>query len=72
MSVAKPEFPTAVSNAVASARLSQQEWGMIAFLLSEVAFFSTLIVTYLAYMGKDPPGSEPGSIAPTARWASTR
>ena len=33
------------------------QWGMIAFLLSEVAFFSTLIVTYLNFMGQDktPP-----------------
>ena len=29
---------------------------MLGFLLSEVAFFSTLIVTYLAYMDKDQPG----------------
>ncbi len=29
---------------------------MIAFLLSEVAFFGTLIVTYLIFLGKDAPG----------------
>ena len=27
-------------------------WGMIAFLLSEVSFFSTLIVTYLTFLGQ--------------------
>lgn len=32
---------------------------MLAFLLSEVAFFSTLIVTYLTYMGKDVSGPTP-------------
>jgi cytochrome c oxidase subunit 3/cytochrome o ubiquinol oxidase subunit 3 len=37
--------------------LNTGQWGMIAFLLSEVAFFSTLIVAYIAFMGKDttPP-----------------
>jgi cytochrome c oxidase subunit 3 len=28
-------------------------WGMIAFLLSEVSFFCTLIATYIAYLGED-------------------
>jgi cytochrome c oxidase subunit III len=59
--VAKPEFPLAVSHAVSSADLSPQEWGMLAFLLSEVAFFSTLIVTYLTYMGKDTAGPTPAT-----------
>jgi cytochrome c oxidase subunit 3/cytochrome o ubiquinol oxidase subunit 3 len=34
--------------------LSTKQWGMAAFLLSEVAFFSTLIVTYLTFLGQDP------------------
>jgi cytochrome c oxidase subunit III len=33
------------------------QWGMIAFLVSEVAFFSTLIVTYIVFYGRD---SQPG------------
>jgi cytochrome c oxidase subunit 3/cytochrome o ubiquinol oxidase subunit 3 len=33
--------------------------GMLSFLLSEVAFFSTLIVTYVAFMGKDVVGPTP-------------
>ncbi len=41
---------------LSSTQLSSTQWGMLSFLLSEVAFFSTLIVTYLTYMGKDPPG----------------
>jgi cytochrome c oxidase subunit 3 len=57
--VTQPALATAPPHAANSKPLSQQEWGMIAFLLSEVAFFSTLIVTYLAYIGKDPPGSGP-------------
>jgi cytochrome c oxidase subunit 3/cytochrome o ubiquinol oxidase subunit 3 len=32
--------------------LTTVQWGMIAFLLSEAAFFSTLIVTYVAYLGE--------------------
>ncbi len=40
-------------------RLSPGQWGIIAFLCSEVAFFSTLIVTYLVYFGRD---SQPGGM----------
>jgi cytochrome c oxidase subunit 3 len=39
--------------------LSAAQWGMATFLLSEVAFFSTLIVAYLAFMGKDVVGPTP-------------
>jgi cytochrome c oxidase subunit III len=39
--------------------LSPAQWGMVSFLLSEVAFFSTLIVTYVAFMGKDIVGPTP-------------
>lgn len=33
--------------------------GMLAFLVSEVAFFSTLIVTYIAVLGRDRVGPAP-------------
>jgi cytochrome c oxidase subunit III len=39
--------------------LSAPEWGMASFLLSEVAFFGTLIVTYVAFMGHDVVGPTP-------------
>jgi cytochrome c oxidase subunit 3 len=39
--------------------LTAPQWGMASFLLSEVAFFSTLIVTYVAFMGKDIVGPTP-------------
>ena len=39
--------------------LSATEWGMAAFLLSEVAFFCTLIATYVAFMGEDVVGPTP-------------
>ena len=44
-------------------RLSTYQWGMIAFLVSEVAFFSTLIVTYVIYLGKDTSGPTPAILS---------
>src|SRR5262249_36715272 len=38
---------------------SPGQWGMVSFLVSEVAIFSTLIVTYLFYLGKDVVGPTP-------------
>jgi cytochrome c oxidase subunit 3 len=38
---------------------SAVQWGMIAFLISEVAFFSTLIAAYVAFMGQDSVGPTP-------------
>jgi cytochrome c oxidase subunit 3 len=38
-----------------------RQWGMIAFLLSEAAFFSTLVMVYLTYVGADArPGGRGG------------
>src|SRR4051812_47539254 len=39
--------------------LSPGQWGMLSFLVSEVAIFGTLIVTYLFYLGKDVVGPTP-------------
>lgn len=39
--------------------LSAQQWGMLAFLLSEVAFFTTLIVVYISYLHRDRVGPTP-------------
>jgi cytochrome c oxidase subunit III len=39
--------------------LSPAQWGMIAFLVSEAALFSTLIVVYLSFLGKDVVGPSP-------------
>src|ERR1700674_901842 len=39
--------------------LAPPQWGMIAFLASEAAFFSTLIVAYLTFLGKDKVGPTP-------------
>jgi cytochrome c oxidase subunit 3/cytochrome o ubiquinol oxidase subunit 3 len=38
------------------------QWGVLAFLLSEVAFFTTLIVTYIVYMGQDTFGPTPREV----------
>ena len=50
--------------------LTAGQWGMVAFLVSEVALFSTLIVTYLSFLGKDTVGPTPAggrSLPITAR-----
>jgi cytochrome c oxidase subunit 3/cytochrome o ubiquinol oxidase subunit 3 len=39
--------------------LSAGQWGMVAFLVSEAALFSTLIVVYLTFLGKDTVGPSP-------------
>jgi cytochrome c oxidase subunit 3 len=44
---------------LAEPNLGGARWGMIAFLGSEVAFFSTLIVAYLTFLGKDTVGPTP-------------
>ena len=41
------------------ATLSAGQWGMLSFLVSEVALFGTLIVTYLFYVGRDVVGPTP-------------
>jgi cytochrome c oxidase subunit 3 len=40
-------------------QLSAAQWGVLAFLLSEVALFSTLIVAYIALLGNDRVGPTP-------------
>ncbi|HEV2971925.1 MAG TPA: heme-copper oxidase subunit III [Pirellulales bacterium] len=45
------------------AALSPQQWGMLSFLFSEVAFFSTLIVAYVAFMGTDQSGPTPAVLS---------
>jgi cytochrome c oxidase subunit 3 len=47
--------------------LSAAQWGTIAFLLSEAAFFSTLIMVYLVFLGADAQpdgrgGPTPGEV----------
>jgi len=39
--------------------LSPGQWGMVSFLLSEVALFGTLIVTYVFYLGRDTVSPTP-------------
>ena len=56
MATADINIPTRDS---AAATMSPGKWGMIAFLCSEVAFFSTLIVAYLVFFGRD---SRPGGM----------
>ena len=44
-------------------RPSTYQVGMIAFLLSEVAFFGTLVVTYVIFLGKDSSGPTPAVLS---------
>ena len=39
--------------------LEAGQWGMVAFLVSEAALFSTLIVVYLTFLGRDEVGPSP-------------
>jgi cytochrome c oxidase subunit 3/cytochrome o ubiquinol oxidase subunit 3 len=49
------KFP-AIPAVVPETNLGTLRWGMLAFLLSEVAFFSTLIMAYVVFLGqKDTP-----------------
>jgi cytochrome c oxidase subunit III len=43
--------------------LGPQQWGMLSFLLSEVAFFSTLIVAYVAFLGSEQSGPTPAVLS---------
>jgi cytochrome c oxidase subunit III len=54
--------PSAPPIATESA-LSSAEWGMISFLVSEVAFFCTLIVVYLAFLGAAQSGPTPAVLS---------
>ena len=47
---------------VAERTLSPGQWGLLSFLVSEVAFFSPLIVTFIFYMGKDQVGPKPADV----------
>lgn len=49
-------FPPAVAP---ETTLNAAQWGMLAFLVSEVAFFGTLIAAYVAYIGHDIVGPSP-------------
>jgi cytochrome c oxidase subunit 3 len=43
--------------------LSPVQWGVVTFLLSEVAFFGTLIATYVSFLGKPQSGPTPAVLS---------
>ena len=43
-------------------RLTTLETGVVAFLCSEVALFSTLITTYVIFLGAETPGADPAKM----------
>jgi cytochrome c oxidase subunit III len=67
MSASQPALSSATAipgghsaHAAAGAKpLTASQWGMLAFLLSEVAFFTTLIVVYISYLHRDRVGPTP-------------
>jgi cytochrome c oxidase subunit 3/cytochrome o ubiquinol oxidase subunit 3 len=58
VSTAEQQFPVPPA-IVPEKTLSPGQWGVLAFLLSEVALFGTLIFTYIYYLGKDVVGPTP-------------
>jgi cytochrome c oxidase subunit 3/cytochrome o ubiquinol oxidase subunit 3 len=56
---AQPTGLAPMPHATPPASLTAQQWGMISFLVSEVALFGTLIVTYIFYLGRDVVGPTP-------------
>jgi cytochrome c oxidase subunit 3/cytochrome o ubiquinol oxidase subunit 3 len=43
--------------------LSPVQWGVVSFLLSEVAFFGTLIATYVSFLGRPVSGPTPAVLS---------
>src|SRR3954454_24476397 len=43
--------------------LSPVQWGVVSFLVSEVAFFGTLIATYLSFLGREQGGPTPAVLS---------
>jgi cytochrome c oxidase subunit 3 len=54
-------FP-ALPAVLAEKHFGTLQWGMLAFLLSEVAFFSTLVMAYVVFLGQDKVGPRPGQV----------
>lgn len=63
-----PEHPVGASGLpvppaiVPEKNLTAEQWGVIAFLVSEVAFFGALITAYITYLGADTSGPKPGEV----------
>src|SRR3954447_13779083 len=43
--------------------LSPVQWGVVSFLVSEVAFFATVIATYLSFLGREQGGPTPAVLS---------
>lgn len=53
----------ALSVGVRRESLTPQQWGMLSFLLSEVAFFGTLIAAYVTLLDQDQSGPTPAVLS---------
>src|SRR5258708_7040285 len=63
MTATPVEFRAGSLTGAAPRSLTPTHWGMISFLISETAFFGTLIVTYLHFLGKDQTGPTPAILS---------
>lgn len=59
---ARAGIPLPPPAAESGPHLGPAQWGMISFLVSEVALFSTLIVVYLSFVGRDTVGPTPAEV----------
>lgn len=59
MATTSDDAATIETNGIAIGNLPPAKVGMAAFLLSEVSFFSTLIVAYISFLGKNTVGPTP-------------
>ena len=55
-------LPSAAHPHYQPSRLTTRQTGIVAFLCSEVALFSTLITTYIIFLGDTVPGAVPGEM----------
>ncbi len=51
--------------------LNPVQWGVVSFLVSEVAFFGTLIATYISFMGAPQSGPTPAVLSLPVAIAAT-
>ena len=57
------DYPPSTRAVARELVLNSHAWGMIAFLVSEAAFFCTLIVVYLAFVGSVQSGPTPAVLS---------
>ena len=54
--------PAIIESATPQISLDATQWGMVAFMTSEVAFFGALIAAYISFLGQDQNGPTPADV----------